>query len=117
MEDGSERFWINERLQLQRERGRSAAGSSPARFGRVSCRLGERHESNYTAFGRDQNHRTVEYRPGGTHPGAEQSAVGGCLMLGMVSGMFGRLCLSQTADGQDTEHQHDRDELTGYVHW
>jgi len=36
-------------------------------------------------------------------------------MLGMVSGMFGRLRLSQAADGQDTEHQHDRDELTDCV--
>ena len=32
----------------------------------------------------------------------------GSLMLGMVSGMFDRLRLSQSADGQDTEHQNDR---------
>jgi len=36
-------------------------------------------------------------------------------MLGMVSGMFSRLGLSQTADGQHAQHQHDRDEFTGRV--
>ncbi len=39
------------------------------------------------------------------------------LMLGMVPGMFDRLRLSQSADGQDTEHQEDRDEFEdGAVH-
>jgi len=41
--------------------------------------------------------------------------MGGCVMLGMVSGMFGRLSLSQTADGQHAQHQHNRDEFTGCV--
>jgi hypothetical protein len=31
----------------------------------------------------------------------------GSLMLGMVPGMFGRLRLRQTADGQHTQHQHN----------
>ena len=39
----------------------------------------------------------------------------GSLMLGMVPGMFDRLCLSQSADGQDTEHQKDRDEFEDAV--
>ncbi len=30
--------------------------------------------------------------------------MGGCLMLGMVSGMLSCLRLSQTADGQHTQH-------------
>ena len=33
------------------------------------------------------------------------------LMLSMVSGMLDRLCLSQSADGKDAEHQEDRDEF------
>jgi hypothetical protein len=45
---------------------------------------------------------------GGAHPGAQHGAVGGGLMVRMVSGVFGRLHLSQTADGQDTEHKQNR---------
>jgi hypothetical protein len=33
----------------------------------------------------------------------------------MVSGMLGRLRLSQTTDGQHTQHQHNRDKFTGWV--
>ena len=41
----------------------------------------------------------------------------GSLMMGMVSGMFDRLRLSQSADGQDTEHEKDRHEFEdGVVH-
>jgi hypothetical protein len=36
-------------------------------------------------------------------------------MLGMVSGMLGRLGLRQAADGQHAQHQHNRDEFTGCV--
>jgi hypothetical protein len=41
----------------------------------------------------------VEHCPGGTHPGAERGAMSGGLMLGMVTCMFDRLGLSQSADG------------------
>ncbi len=64
--------------------------------------MGKRNERHRTAFGRNQDRRTIKDRPCGTHPGAEQGAVGGCLMLGMVSGMLSCLRLSQTADGQHT---------------
>jgi hypothetical protein len=38
-------------------------------------------------------------------------------MLGMVSGMFRRLRLSQTADGQHTQYQYNRDEFkAGAIH-
>jgi hypothetical protein len=37
----------------------------------------------------------------------------GSLMLGMVPGMFDQLRLSQSADGQNTEHQEDRNEFEG----
>ena len=39
----------------------------------------------------------------------------GSLMMGMVPGMLDRLRLSQSADGQDTEHQEDRDEFEDCV--
>lgn len=39
----------------------------------------------------------------------------GSLMMGMVPGMFDRLSLRQSADGQDTEHQEDRDEFEDSV--
>ena len=39
------------------------------------------------------------------------------LMLGMVPGMFDQLCLCQSADGKNTEHQEDRQEFEdGVVH-
>ena len=66
--------------------------------------MGERDECNRTEFGLKRDHRRIENRSGGTHPGAEQGAMCGSLMLGMVSGMFDRLRLSQSADGKDTDH-------------
>lgn len=35
----------------------------------------------------------------------------GSLMLGVVPGMLDGLCLSQSADGKDTEHEKDRHEF------
>ena len=55
--------------------------------------MGERDERNGTEFGLKRDHRRIENRPGGTHPGAEQGAVCGSLMMGMVPGMFDRLRL------------------------
>jgi hypothetical protein len=39
--------------------------------------------------------------------------MGGSFMLGMVPCMFDRLSLSQSADGEDTKHQEDRQEFQG----
>ena len=50
--------------------------------------MGERDEFNETEFGLKRDHRTIENLPGGTHPGAEQGAMRGSLMMGMVSGML-----------------------------
>ncbi len=33
--------------------------------------MGERDERNGTEFGLKRDHRRIENRPGGTHPGAE----------------------------------------------
>ena len=70
--------------------------------------MGERDECNRTEFCLERDYCGIENRPCGTHPGAEQGAMGGSLMLGMVPGMFDRLCLCQSADGKDTEYQEDR---------
>ena len=67
--------------------------------------MGKRDECNQIEFGLKRNHVAVEHRPCGSHLGAKDSAMGGSLMVGMVPGMFDRLSLSQSADGQDTEHQ------------
>ncbi len=75
--------------------------------------MGERDECNRTEFGLERDHRSIENRPGGTHPGAEQGAMGGSLMLGMVSGMLDRLSLSQSADGEQAEYQEDREIFEG----
>ena len=66
--------------------------------------MGERDERDETEFGLKGNRRRIENRPGGTHPGAEQGAMCGSLMLGMVPCMFDRLSLSQSADGKDTDY-------------
>ena len=70
--------------------------------------MGKREKCNRTEFGFKRDHRTIEHRPGGTHPGAQHGAMGGSLVMGMVSGMFDRLRLGQSADGQDTAHEQDR---------
>jgi hypothetical protein len=77
--------------------------------------MGERDERNGTEFGLKRDHCRIENRPGGAHPGAEQGAMCGSLMLGMVSGMLNRLCLCQSADGKDTEHQENRQIFEGAV--
>ncbi len=41
--------------------------------------------------------------------------MGGSLMLGMVPCMFDRLCLSQSAYGEEADHQEDRQEFKGAV--
>ena len=70
--------------------------------------MGGRDKSDRAEFCLKRDHRRIENRPGGTHPGAEQGAMRGSLMLGMVPGMLDRLRLSQSADGKDTEYQEDR---------
>jgi hypothetical protein len=77
--------------------------------------MGERDEINGTEFGLKRDHRTIENRPGGTHPGAEHGAMRGSLMMGMVPGMLDRLRLRQSADGKDTDHHDDRHELEDCV--
>lgn len=79
--------------------------------------MGGCDEIDRTEFSLKRDDRRVENCPGGTHPGAEQGAVCGSLMLGMVPGMFDRLCLCQSADGKDAKHQEDRQEFNdGAVH-
>ena len=73
--------------------------------------MGKCDERDRTEFGLKRDHCTIEHCSGGTHPGAKHGAMRGSLMLGMVPGMFDRLRLSQSADGQDTEHQEDRHEF------
>ena len=77
--------------------------------------MGDRDERNRTEFGLKRDYRRIENRPGGTHPGAEQGAMCGSLMLSMVPGMFDRLRLSQSADEKDREHEEDRQEFEGAV--
>ena len=69
--------------------------------------MGECDERYRTEFCLECDRCRVENRPGGTHPGAEQSAMSGSLMLGMVTCVFNRLSLSQSADSEDTDHQED----------
>ena len=66
--------------------------------------MGERDERNRTEFGLKRDYRTIKDRPGGAHPRAEQGAVRGSLMLGMVPGMLGRLRLRQSTDHKHAEH-------------
>ena len=70
-----------------------------------------RDECNRTELSLKRDHRSIENCPGGTHPGTEQRAMRSSLMLGMVPGMLNRLCLCQSAEGEDTEDQKDRQEF------
>ena len=70
-------------------------------------------EIDRTEFGLKRDHRRIENHPGSAHPGTEQRAVCGSLMLRMVSGMLDRLCLSQSTDRNDAEYEEDREELEG----
>jgi hypothetical protein len=70
--------------------------------------MGDRDERDGTEFGLKGNHRRIENRPRGTHPGAEQGTMRGSLMLGMMPGMLDRLRLCQSADRKDAEYQEDR---------
>ena len=115
--DGCALLRADEQRRLQKERGRGAAGRSLAQLDRGLRQIGERDESNQTEFGLKWDRRTIENRPGRTHPGAEHCAMCGSLMMGLVPGMLDRLSLSQSADGQDAEHQKDRDNFEdGVVH-
>ncbi len=79
--------------------------------------MGEHNERNQAKFCLKRDHRAVEHRPGGAHPRAEHGAMRRSLMVGMVPGMFDRLGLRQSADGQDAAHQKDRDKFeSGVVH-
>jgi hypothetical protein len=69
--------------------------------------MGYCDECNRTEFGLECGDRRIEQRPGGTHPGTEEGAVSGSLMLGMVAGVLDRLSLSQSTDRQDTEYRED----------
>ena len=71
--------------------------------------MGDCDECNRTELCLERDRRRVENRPGGTHPRAEQGTVRGGLMLGMVPCMFDRLRLCQSADGEEAEHQEDRE--------
>ncbi len=71
----------------------------------------KRDERNRTELSLKRDHRSIENRPGSAYPGTEQGAMRGSLMLGMVPGMLDRLRLCQSADGEDTEDQKDRQEF------
>lgn len=74
-------------------------------------------EIDRTEFGLKRDDRSIENRPGGTHPRAEQGAMCGSLMMSMVAGMLDRLSLGQSPDGKHTDHQEDRQEFEdGTVH-
>lgn len=75
--------------------------------------MGGRDKSDRAEFGLERNRCTIEQRPGGTHPRAKHGTMRGSLMLGMVPGMFSRLRLSQSTDGQDTDHHKDRQKFEG----
>ena len=79
--------------------------------------MSEGDEINRIEFSLKRDHRSIENRSGGTHPGTEQGAMRSSLMLGMVPGMFDRLRLCQSADRKNAKHQKDRQEFEdGTVH-
>lgn len=66
-------------------------------------------------FQRNKNGSRFTGLSGRAHPGAEHGAMGRSLVMSMVPGMFDRLSLRQSADGQDAAHQENRDKFEGSV--
>jgi hypothetical protein len=50
--------------------------------------MGRRDERNRTEFSLKCHSRRIEYCPGSTDPGAQQGAMRGSLMMGVVPRMF-----------------------------
>ncbi len=71
--------------------------------------MADANNCDRAAVGLNQNHDTIKHCPGITHPGAEHSAVGGRLMMGVVPGVLDRLGLGQPAKGQEAENKQDRE--------
>jgi hypothetical protein len=67
---------------------------------------------NEATFGLNHHDIAVENRAGRAHPGTQQGPVGRRLMLGMMSGMFRRLRLRQSADGEQAENQNNREDFS-----
>ncbi|MDF0664810.1 MAG: hypothetical protein P0119_01915 [Nitrospira sp.] len=63
------------------------------------------NKGNGAALDLNQHDITVKNRAGSTHPRAEQRPMRGRLMLSVMSRMFGRLRLRQSANRKDTEHK------------
>ena len=55
--------------------------------------MGESDERDRAALNLKRDHCGIENCPGGTHPGTEQGAVRGGLVVGMVPSMLDRLRL------------------------
>ena len=70
--------------------------------------MDNRYKRDGTTFSLDEDDRTIKHGPGSTHPGAQHGAVGGRLMVRMVPGMFDGLRLSESANGQHTQHKQNR---------
>lgn len=71
-------------------------------------RLRQRDNFNGAALGLDQNNFGIKNRSCSTHPRAEHRAMGGCLMLSMVPGVFCGLRLSQPTDREHGEDECNR---------
>lgn len=74
-----------------------------------------RDDGDETLFILKQDHRGIEHRTGGAHPGAEQCPVCRRFMLCMVSGMFRRLRLGQPTNREHTQHKKYRKECSEWV--
>ena len=70
-------------------------------------RAGYRNGFDGSMFGLDENDRTIEHGPRGTHPRAQHGAMGGRLMMRMMPGVLDGLRLRKPADGQDAQDKED----------
>ena len=64
----------------------------------------ESDERDRAALNLKRDRCGIENCPGGTHPGTEQGAVRGGLVVSMVPSMLDRLRLCKSADRKDTEY-------------
>jgi len=73
--------------------------------------MGNANNRDRAAVSLNQDDGAIEHGPGIAHPRTEHGAVRGCLMMSMVPGVLNGLNLCQPADGQDTEHKNNRENL------
>lgn len=89
------------RWNLKKDSRRRTTGTEAKGHSDRVARGGNRDQGDRIAVNLKQDDRTIEHGTGGTHPSAEQRAMCSGLVLGMVSRVFNRSDLCETANREN----------------